>query len=158
MTCKAGQWRVDCQNSPEVIQATTATEKDLCLRFKQHAAFGNRCSPPLPIGPQIPVEAKGVVYTKRWVIELLLDLAGYRPEDNLVDTVAVEPAAGVGAFLGPMIERLAESCRRSGRSLADCRESLVAWELDDASAERARALATDVLVGAGALAQSLAPG
>jgi adenine-specific DNA-methyltransferase len=118
-------------------------------------------SPPLPFGPLVPIEAKGVVYTKRWVVELLLDLAEYRPEDNLVDAIAVEPAAGEGAFLGPMIERLAESCRRSGRPLADCRKSLVAYELDDASAERARALATGILVGAGAtaaLAQSLARG
>ena len=52
------------------------------------------------------LETKGVVYTKRWVVELLLDLAGYRSEANLVDAIAVEPAAGNGAFLGPMIERL----------------------------------------------------
>ena len=61
------------------------------------------------------LETKGVVYTKRWVVELLLDLAGYKAETNLVEAVAVEPAAGDGAFLGPMIERLAESCRRHKR-------------------------------------------
>jgi len=60
------------------------------------------------------VEVKGVVYTKRWVVDLLLDLSGYRDEANLVDAVAVEPAAGEGAFLGPMIERLVRSCRRLG--------------------------------------------
>ncbi len=53
--------------------------------------------------PAVPLESKDVVYTKRWVIELLLDLAGYRPENNLVDATAVEPVAGEGAFLGPMI-------------------------------------------------------
>lgn len=58
------------------------------------------------------LDAKGVVYTKCWVVELLLDLAGYTPEANLAGRVAVEPAAGEGAFLGPMIERLVESCRR----------------------------------------------
>jgi len=92
------------------------------------------------------LETKGVVYTKRWVVDLLLDLAGYKPEANLVDAVAVEPAAGDGAFLGPMIERLAESCQRLGKPLADCRGSLIAYELDDASAARARNLAADVLV------------
>ena len=40
------------------------------------------------------LEPKGVLYTKRWVLELLLDLAGYKPEANLVDAVAVGPAAG----------------------------------------------------------------
>ncbi len=61
------------------------------------------------------LETKGVVYTKRWVVELLLDLAGYKSEANLVDAIAVEPAAGNGAFLGPMIERLADSCQRLRR-------------------------------------------
>lgn len=92
------------------------------------------------------LDSKGVVYTKRWVVELLLDLAGYRSEANLVDAVAVEPAAGDGAFLGPMIERLADSCRMLNRPLSDCRDALIAYELDDASAERARSLAASILV------------
>jgi hypothetical protein len=62
---------------------------------------------------------KGVVYTKRRVVELLLDLMGYTADRNLVDAVAVEPAAGDGAFLAPMIERLAASCRALKRPLSD---------------------------------------
>ncbi len=90
-------------------------------------------------------EPKGVVYTKRWVVELLLDLAGYTVGANLVDAVAVEPSAGQGAFLSSMIERLAESCRRLGRPISDCRDSLIAYELDGGSADRARKLAVEVL-------------
>jgi hypothetical protein len=106
-----------------------------------------------------PLEPKGVVYTKPWVVELLLDLAGYTFSANLVDAVAVEPAAGDGAFLGLMIERLADSCERLGRPMSDCRESLIAYELDEASAERAQALAVEVLTGRGvrpSIAESLA--
>jgi hypothetical protein len=105
------------------------------------------------------VEVKGVVYTKRWVVDLLLDLSGYREELNLVDAVAVEPAAGEGAFLGPMVERLIRSCHRLGRPLLDCRDSLIAYELDDRSADHARALAVRVLgeLGVpGAVAEDLA--
>jgi adenine-specific DNA-methyltransferase len=105
---------------------------------------------PLLVPPRasrlISLETKGVVYTKPWVVELLLDLAGYTSEINLVDTVAVEPAAGEGAFLGPMIERLVDSCRRLQRPISDCRNALVAYELDDTSAERARSLAASILV------------
>ena len=118
-------------------------------------------TPQSPPRPEIPVEAKGVVYTKRWVVELLLDLAGYRAEVNLVDAVAVEPAAGDGAFLGPIIERLADSCQKLGRPLSDCRDSLLAYELDEESADKARALAAGILMKYGAtrpLAQSLAAG
>lgn len=90
---------------------------------------------------------KGVVYTKRWVVELLLDLAEYRSDKNLVDAVAVEPAAGDGAFLIPMIERLIASCKRLGRPLSDCLNSLVAYELDVERADRARTLAIELLKG-----------
>src|SRR3954463_4017309 len=83
--------------------------------------------PPAPATPAVvPFERRGVVYTKIWVVELLLELAHYRPDTNLIDAVAVEPAAGDGAFLGPMITRLVASCRRFGRPLLDCRNSLVA--------------------------------
>jgi len=83
-------------------------------------------------------EAKGVVYTKRWVVDLLLDLAGYTADHDLVDLVTVEPAAGEGAFLAPMVERLIDSCRREGKPLIECLKSLVAYELDEASSQRAR--------------------
>lgn len=84
-----------------------------------------------------PTEPKGVVYTKRWVVELILDLAGYTSDWNLVDALAVEPAAGNGAFLGPMVSRLADSCQRMGRPISDCVGSLIAYELDNASAKHA---------------------
>lgn len=104
---------------------------------------------PVSVPHAAPLEPKGVVYTKRWVVELLLDLAGYVSSSNLVDAVAVEPAAGEGAFLSLMIERLAASCRRLGRPISDCRKSLVAYELDEVSAERTRTLAAKILEEAG---------
>jgi adenine-specific DNA-methyltransferase len=116
-------------------------------------------TPPRLLRPVAPFETKGVIYTKRWVVELLLDLAGYLAENNLVDSLAVEPAAGDGAFLGPMIERLLDSCRRLEKPLSACRDSLIAYELDDESARRARALATEILTKGGvkpALAEDLA--
>lgn len=104
-------------------------------------------------------EPKGAVFTRRWVVDLLLDLAGYRPDVNLVEAVAVEPAAGDGAFLGPMIDRLIESCRKFGRPVSDCAGSIVAWELHGESSTRARTLVSNRLRGHGVspdLAQHLA--
>ncbi len=97
----------------------------------------------------VPTEPNGVVYTKRWVVELLLELSGYSPEKNLVDAMAVEPAAGDGAFLGPMITRLIESCRKQGRPLSDCSNSLLAYELDKMSAARAKYVTQSILVDLG---------
>jgi len=93
------------------------------------------------------------------VVDLPLDLAGYRSEVDLADKLAVEPAAGEGAFLGPMIERLIDSCQKFARPISDCANSLIAYELDDASAENARSLAARVLIDRGipvSLAERLA--
>jgi adenine-specific DNA-methyltransferase len=105
--------------------------------------------PLVPAPGAVPFEARGAVYTKSWVVNLLLDLAGYCCSANLVDTLAVEPAAGDGAFLGSMIERLIASCQRLGRPLSMCRDSLIAFELDSPSADRARAVAFKHLTDSG---------
>jgi adenine-specific DNA-methyltransferase len=96
-----------------------------------------------------PAEPKGVVYTKRWVVDLLLDLAGYRSDVDLGSMVAVEPSAGEGAFLGPMVERLVQSCRRYGHEISDCHNSLIAYELSNSSASHAREVAKGVLTSYG---------
>lgn len=95
----------------------------------------------LPLGfPQTPIpeENRGVVYTKPWVVELLLDLAGYTADSDLVDRFLVEPAAGEGAFLKEIVRRLIASCERLGRPHVDCTGSLLAYEIDEGSAQAAR--------------------
>ncbi len=82
----------------------------------------------------------------------MLDLAGYDSDENLVDTLAVEPACGDGEFLEPMIRRLSASCRRLRRPLEDCSASLAAFDLDPeavgASTKRAEAVLIDCGWGA----------
>jgi adenine-specific DNA-methyltransferase len=95
-----------------------------------------------------PVE-KGVVYTKPWVVDLILDFVGYRHDAELTALHAVEPAAGEGAFLGPMVRRLAGSMRRHGRSLDDARSAIRAYEIDSDAADFARQLVVDELVEQG---------
>lgn len=51
----------------------------------------------------------GEVFTRQWVVELILDQCGYRSDLDLTVQTAVEPAAGSGAFLGPLLKRLLES-------------------------------------------------
>lgn len=106
-------------------------------------AQGLRPQQALMFPPQYPdassvVEKKGVVYTKDWVVRLILDLVGYTSDGNLVDRLAIEPAAGEGAFLVEMVRRLVQSCLDQNRPLTDCESSLIALELDEASSEAAR--------------------
>lgn len=82
------------------------------------------------------VEPRGVVYTKPWVVDLILDLADYRPENDLAARYAVEPSAGEGAFLVPMVRRLLTSIGVHGRSLSDARPAIRAYELDAIAAAR----------------------
>lgn len=91
----------------------------------------------------------GIVYTKSWAVGLVLDLAGYDPESNLVDAVAVEPSCGDGEFLEAMVRRLSSSCRRQGRSLSDCGSSLLAFDLSSDAVEKSCARVESVLAGCG---------
>src|SRR5688500_12493949 len=52
----------------------------------------------------------GEVFTRRWVVDLILDLVGYTADRDLADLRALEPACGHGAFLLPMVQRLVASC------------------------------------------------
>lgn len=87
-----------------------------------------------------PKEKRGVVFTKPWVVDLILDFVGYCPEGRLFDRLLVEPSAGDGSFLVPVVQRLVESCRLHGVFLTECRDSLRAFELDPKSANSARAV------------------
>ena len=82
-----------------------------------------------------PAREVGVVYTKPWMVELVLDLAGYLPEKRLAELVALEPSAGDGAFLSAMVRRLVESCERRGTPLAKAASALQAFEIDPEAAE-----------------------
>ena len=91
----------------------------------------------------------GEVFTRRWVVELILDLAGFTADRDLATMIAVEPSCGAGAFLVPMVERLVESCRRHGRALDDAGTALRAFDLLPVNAELAQKAVVKVLTDGG---------
>ena len=80
----------------------------------------------------------GEVFTRRWVVEFILDLVGYTPERDLGGLVIVEPSCGTGAFLGPIVDRLIASARGHHRPLASLGSAIRAYDLLDANAKLAR--------------------
>jgi hypothetical protein len=57
-------------------------------------------------------ESYGAIFTRPEVVELILDLADYRPElDRLATRRLLEPSCGDGAFVLPIVQRLVESER-----------------------------------------------
>jgi hypothetical protein len=91
----------------------------------------------------------GEVFTRRWIVELILDLSGFTADRDLGALVAVEPSCGSGAFLAPMTERLIESCRIHERPLSDIRSALRAFDLLPTNAELAQKAVAGALVEAG---------
>jgi hypothetical protein len=88
----------------------------------------------------------GVVYTEPWMVELVLDLAGYLPDKRLAEMVAMEPSAGDGAFLSAMVRRLIESCERHGTPLSKATNALQAFEIDPEAAEKAVGVVRETLI------------
>lgn len=71
----------------------------------------------------------GEVFTRRWIVETILDMVGYTADRDLAEMRLVDPACGTGAFLRSIAERLSTSCRVHGRSLQDVIHAVQAFDL-----------------------------
>jgi adenine-specific DNA-methyltransferase len=91
----------------------------------------------------------GEVFTKRWVVEFILDLVGYTPDKDLGALTIVEPSCGAGAFLGPIVDRLISSCVAHGRPLDQTADAVRAFDLLDINAVLARKSVEAQLADAG---------
>lgn len=60
-------------------------------------------------------EQRGAVFTRREVVEFILDLSGYSPDRPLAEMCLLEPSFGGGDFLLPAIDRLLGAWDRCGR-------------------------------------------
>ncbi len=104
-------------------------------------------------------QSHGAVYTKPWVVDLVLNMASYTADRDLASLVAVEPSCGDGGFLVEMATRLIESARSHGRPFKDLTKAIVAFELDSLAANESRTRVLRALNEAGCplrVAESLA--
>jgi adenine-specific DNA-methyltransferase len=98
----------------------------------------------------LPGQNYGAVFTRRWVVEVLLDLAGYVADRDLARLRLVEPSCGSGAFLGPAVERLLASAIAHGRPLASLGDAVRAYDLQAGHVAEASAICRDLVLMAGA--------
>lgn len=82
----------------------------------------------------MPVE-NGVVYTKRWVVDMILDLVGYIPGTNITDKVIVEPSCGSGAFMIAITERLTNEFLSRDLSWSYITKAVRAFDVDSVAVE-----------------------
>jgi hypothetical protein len=87
----------------------------------------------------------GEVFTRRWVVDLILDLVGYTADRDLAAMRVVEPACGGGAFLVATVERLVASAAAHGRDLAAAEDAVLAVDLLQGNVERSRDAVVDTL-------------
>jgi adenine-specific DNA-methyltransferase len=71
----------------------------------------------------------GEIFTRRWVVDSMLDTVGYTSDRDLTKLVAVEPSVGSGAFWIPMVERLLLSAGRRGIAVAQLENCLRGHDL-----------------------------
>ncbi|MGH3954662.1 MAG: Eco57I restriction-modification methylase domain-containing protein [Mycobacterium sp.] len=96
------------------------------------------------------IQTFGEVFTRRWVVDVLLDLTDYTIERDLGSLRFLEPSCGSGAFLGPAVERLIASAIARGHELSSLQTAIRAYDLQPEHVESSRALCRNLLSAAGA--------
>ncbi|MFT4295051.1 MAG: hypothetical protein QM582_06520 [Micropruina sp.] len=91
---------------------------------------------------------RGEVFTRRWVVELMLDLADYVSARDLTLLTVVEPAVGSGAFWRVLLERLTASLPVNPR-WDELANALRGYDIERANINGCRALTVEHLVAAG---------
>ncbi|HVC60533.1 MAG TPA: Eco57I restriction-modification methylase domain-containing protein [Acetobacteraceae bacterium] len=96
------------------------------------------------------VEERGAVFTRREVVEFILDLVSYTADRPLHQARILEPAVGQGDFLLPTIDRLLDAYARAPNTswhsvVTDLSDCLYAVELHRASFDQTRSLVIDAL-------------
>jgi len=73
----------------------------------------------------------GLVLTKPHIVDLILDLCGYKANIDLTERRLLEPACGLGAFLLPAIDRLAASAKSRGVQLHTLVDAIAAFDIEE---------------------------
>lgn len=80
----------------------------------------------------------GEVFTKRWIVNSMLDLIGYTSDRDLSKLRLVEPSVGDGAFIIPIIERLLVSAQKYGAKSDDLHSSIFGMDVQIRHVEECR--------------------
>jgi hypothetical protein len=107
---------------------------------------------PLPsVLPAIPDEAveHGEVFTRPWIVEMILDLVDYTADRDLAPLRLVEPACGEGAFLSVIASRVSESCRKHDRSIIEAKSAVTAFDLLEKNVEASQRTIFETLISDG---------
>ena len=120
---------------------TEATRVQACLAPRQACLPGlSPIEEALQQLSQSGTEARGAVFTRREVVDFILDLVGYTPDQPLYDHPLLEPSFGNGDFLLAVVERLLDAWRSRAHRLpaSDLACCIRAVELHETSFDSTR--------------------
>jgi len=100
------------------------------------------------------LEERGAIFTRREVVDFILDLVGYDVDLPLHTLRFLEPSFGCGDFLLPAIDRLLAAWKRAGTGAEVLENSLRAVELHQISFDSTCELVLQKLTEAGICPQS----
>lgn len=95
------------------------------------------------------VEERGAVFTRREVVNFILDLVGYTHNKALYKQRLLEPSFGDGDFLLAAVERLMEAWRSQEAPVSELTNAICAVELHQATFQKARDQLNDLLTREG---------
>ena len=95
------------------------------------------------------IENRGAIFTRREIVDFMLDLVGYSSTEPLHVQRALEPSFGDGDFLIPMIERLLVAWQKHGGTVPELRAAFRAVELNEESYEATRTRVVEILCRSG---------
>lgn len=95
-------------------------------------------------------ESRGAIFTRREVVDFILDLVGYLPARALHRARLLEPSFGGGDFLLPAASRLLASWKKHGTGdVAELQDALRGVELHRSTFEATKAQLLELLVSEG---------
>ena len=94
-------------------------------------------------------EIHGVVLTKPHIVDLILDLAGYKAGADLMSMKLLEPSCGHGAFLVPAVRRLMEAFRQSDGKLSDLNNAITAFDIDPEHVTKTKEVLSELVASYG---------
>ena len=109
-------------------------------------------NPPARQDVEDDTRARGAVFTRPWVADMILDLAGYTADHDLCARTAVEPACGTGVFVSRMARRLVESAVAHGRDPCGAVDAIRAFDVSPEAVRASRSAAEAALADAGVAA------
>ncbi|MFF5171748.1 class I SAM-dependent DNA methyltransferase [Micromonospora sp. NPDC000089] len=100
--------------------------------------------------------AFGEVFTRRWIVDTLLDMVDYTVDADLAGLTVVDPSVGSGAFLTVAVERLLVARRRVGAAYDDLGGCVRAFDVQSEHVAHCRRMVEQALVEDGCSATEAA--